>query len=224
MNELELKQLWQTTNKKLEENLAMNVKLADDLTRVKVHGIIGSMKPIKLFTIFIGFLWVVIGAGYLGGVFANTYQEANKFFLYSATIQVVLTAIALGIYIFQLSLIYQVENTDPILQTQKKLAQLKVSTLRVTRIMFLQIPVWTTFWWNESMLNDWNVLQLGVTASITVVALILSIWLFVNIKYENRNKKWFNLIFSGKEWSPLVKSIDLLDQIKDYEPNGNVKI
>jgi hypothetical protein len=55
MNELELKQLWQTTNKKLEENLAMNVKLADDLTRVKVHGIIGSMKPIKLFTIFIGF-------------------------------------------------------------------------------------------------------------------------------------------------------------------------
>lgn len=224
MNELELKKLWQTTNMKLEENLALNIKLADDLTRVKVHGIIGSMKPLKLFTIFIGFLWVIIGAGFLGGIFANTYQEANKFFLYSATVQVILTAIALGIYIFQLSVIYQVEITNPIIQTQKKLAQLKVSTLRVTRIMFLQIPVWTTFWWNESMLRDWNVLQLGVTASVTVGAIILSIWLFLNIKYENRNKKWFILIFAGNEWSPLVKSIDLLDQIKDYEPDGNVKI
>jgi len=223
MNESELKKLWQTTNEKLEENLALNNELKNDMTSVKVHGIIGSMKPLKIFTLIVGILWVVFGAGFLGGIFANTYQEVNKFFLYSATVQVVLTAIALGIYIFQLIKIYQVEITDPILQTQKKLAELKVSTLWVARIMFLQIPVWTTFWWNETMLNDWNALQWGVTLSVTIAATILSIWLFMNIKYENRNKRWFNLIFTGKEWSPLMKSIEMLDQIKDYEPDGGIR-
>ncbi|GAB1348045.1 hypothetical protein MASR1M107_02560 [Ignavibacteriales bacterium] len=223
MNESELKKLWQTTNEKLEENLALNNELKNDMTSVKVHGIIGSMKPLKIFTLIVGILWVVFGAGFLGGIFANTYQEVNKFFLYSATVQVVLTAIALGIYIFQLIKIYQVEITDPILQTQKKLAELKVSTLWAARIMFLQIPVWTTFWWNETMLNDWNALQWGVTLSVTIAATILSIWLFMNIKYENRNKRWFNLIFTGKEWSPLMKSIEMLDQIKDYEPDGGIR-
>lgn len=223
MNESELKKLWQTTNEKLEENLTLNNELKNDMTSVKVHGIIGSMKPLKIFTLIVGILWVVFGAGFLGGIFANTYQEVNKFFLYSATVQVVLTAIALGIYIFQLIKIYQVEITDPILQTQKKLAELKVSTLWAARIMFLQIPVWTTFWWTETMLTEWNILQWAITLSVTIAAAILSIWLFFNIKYENRNKKWFNLIFTGKEWSPLMKSIEMLDQINDYEPDGKIR-
>lgn len=217
MNELELKKLWQTTNDKLDKSIVINKRNTEDITRVKVHSIVGSMKPIKIFTLLLGILWVGIGVIALSSIYLNSFSEANKFFLFSASIQVGLTAMALIVYLYQLITIYQVDITDPIIRTQEKLSGLKISTLWVTRILFLQLPVWTTFWWNETMLTDWSILQWGVTLFFTVSFTLIAIWLFVNIKYENRNKKWFRLIFRGKEWTPLMKSMKLLEQVDDYK-------
>lgn len=216
MNELELKRLWQITSDNLEKSSAINKKNTDDIMQVKVFSILGSMKPIKIFTLLVGILWVGIGIIALSSIYLTAFSEANKFFLFSATVQVLLTAIALFIYIYQLIKIYQVEIYDTILQTQKNLAQLKISTLWVARILFLQLPVWTTFWWNESMLTEWNYFQWGMTLFITASFAILALWLFFNIKYENRNKKWFKLIFTGKEWTPLMKAIEMLEQLGHY--------
>jgi len=217
MNELELKKLWQTTYDKLEESIVKYIKNTDDITHVKVHSIIGSMKPIKIFTLLVGFLWVGIGGIALSSIYLNSFSEANKFFLFSASIQVGLTAAALFVYLYQLITIYQVDITDPIIKTQEKLANLKSTTLWVTRLLFLQLPVWTTFWWNETMLKDWGILQWIVILFFTFSFTIIAIWLFFNIKFENRNKKWFQLIFSGKEWTPLMKSMELLEQVEEYK-------
>jgi hypothetical protein len=51
-----------------------------------------------------------------------------------------------------------------------------------------------------------------VTALFTVV----SIWLFIHIRYENRNKKWFQLIFSGKDWTPLMKAMAMTEELEEY--------
>ena len=217
MNELELKKLWQTTNEKVAENFVLNKQNRDEITRVKVHSMLGSMKPLKIFTLLTGILWVGTGFIVLSFIYINAFTEANKFFLFSATVQVLLTAIALILYIYQLNKIYQVEIDSPILQTQKKLAQLQSTTLWSVRILFLQLPVWTTFWWNESMLTEWSIIQWVIPLFFTVSFTILALWLFFNIKYENRNKKWFQLIFSGKEWTPLMKSLELLEQVQDYK-------
>ena len=217
MNELELKKLWQTTNDKLKGSILVNKNNTEGITRVKVHSILGSMKPIKIFTLLVGILWVGIGVIALSSIYLNSFSETNKFFLFSASIQVGLTAMALFVYLYQLITIYQVYITDPIIRTQNKLANLKISTLWVTRILFLQLPVWTTFWWNETMLSDWGILQWVVTLFFTISFTAVAIWLFFNIRYENRNKKWFQLIFSGKEWTPLMKSIELLEQVEDYK-------
>lgn len=214
MNELELKKLWQTTNEKLEASYAINKKQADDITRIKIHSILGSMKPFKIFTLLIGVLWVGIGVIALSSIYLNSFSEANKFFLFSASIQVGLTAIALYVYLYQLITIYQLDITNPIIRTQEKLISLKMSTLWVTRILLLQLPVWTTFWWNETMLTNWGILQWAVTLFFTTLSTFVAIWLFFNIKYENRNKRWFQIIFSGKEWTPLMKSMELLEQVK----------
>ena len=217
MNELELKKLWQSTNNKLEESIVINKKNTDDITQVKVHSIIGSMKPIKIFTLLVGILWVGIGGIALISIYLNSFPEANKFFLFSASIQVSLTAIALYVYLYQLITIYQIDITDPILSTQEKLLNLKMSTLWVTRILILQLPVWTTFWWNETMLTDWGILQWIMTLFFTISFTAITVWLFFNIKYENRKKKWFQLIFRGKEWTPLMESMELLEQVKEYK-------
>lgn len=217
MNENELKLLWQTSNDKLEKNLAINKKNTHDLTKIKVNNILGSMKPIKIFILLVGILWVGIGAIVLSSIYVNGFSEANKFFLFSASIQIGLTAIALFIYLYQLITIYQVDITDEIIRAQEKLANLKISTLWVTRILFLQLPVWTTFWWSETMLTDWSIFQWSIALLFTSSFTFIALWFFSNINYENRNKKWFQFIFRGKEWQPILQSMELLNQIQEYQ-------
>ena len=65
------------------------------------------------------------------------------------------------------------------------------------------------------MLADWGILQWSITLFFTIPFSVVSFWLFLNIKYENR--KWFKLIFNDKEWTPLMKSIELLEQVEEYK-------
>lgn len=217
MNETEFKNLWQKTNEKLEESFVINRNNSEDITRMKVYTLLSSMKPIKIFTLLIGILWVGIGVSFLSQMYLNAFSETNKCFLFSASIQVGLTAVALLIYLYQLITISEVDISDPVLKTQEKLTSLKLSTLWVARILVLQLPVWTTFWWNETMFKDWNLFQWAVTGIVTLSFTYFAIWLFFNIKYENRNKRWFKLIFKGKEWTPLMNSIELMEQINNYK-------
>lgn len=141
MQESEILNLWKTYNKKLEENLVLNKKNAEEITRIKVKSFLSSMKPLKLFTILVGIMWVV----FVDVIIFSQLQDANLFFLLSAGIQVVLTKAAIVIYIYQLILIHQVDISEPVVVTQLRLARLKSTTLWVARLLFLQLPVWTTF-------------------------------------------------------------------------------
>lgn len=213
----ELKQLWQNSNDKLEKSLALHQKNAKDITKIKVKHILYTMRPIKIFTLIIGCIWVFL----LGTIVANlavyAFFKVSLFFLFSAGIQVILTAISIWVYLYQLVLIQQVDLSEPILATQEKLSKLKTSTLWVNRILFLQLPLWTTFYWNESMLENGGLIFWIIQALITALFTLLAIWLFINIKYENRDKKWFQWIFKGIEWDPIVRSVELLNEINEFK-------
>jgi len=217
MNENELKNLWQSANERMIENFTITQKNTNEISQLKVNNFINSMKPVKLFTFLFGTLWVGTGIIILSHIFQSSYGDINKYFLFSVTFQIGLTAVALWIYLFQLITIYYLDMSEEILKTQEKLNNLKMSTLWVTRVLFLQLPFWTTFWWNETMFAEWNAWQLLITFSITAFFSFAAVWLFINIKFENRNKKWFKLIFNGKEWTPLMKSMDLLAQVETYK-------
>lgn len=212
MQETEILNLWKTYNKKLEENLIINKKNAEDITRIKVKSFLTSMKPLKFFTILVGIMWVV----FVDVIILSHLQDANLFFLFSAGIQVVLTKAAIVIYLYQLILIHRVDISEPVVATQLRLARLKSTTLWVARLLFLQLPVWTTFYWNQSMLENGNFTLYIIQAITTLVFSYLAVWLFVNIRYENKAQKWFRLIFDGNEWTPVIKSIELLKQLDEY--------
>ena len=217
MEDLEIINIWKSYDKKLEENLSLNKGIAEDVTKMKVKSYLTSMKPIKIFTIVVGILWVGFGGVFITNLFVFAFSKVSKFFLFSAGIQLTLTAIAIVVYLYQLILIYQSDINEPILATQDKLARLKSSTLWVTRILFLQLPVWTTFYLTESMFANGNTVFYVIQGLITFSFAYLAIWLFFNIKYENKDKKWFRLIFNGKEWSPVIKSMELLSQVDEYK-------
>jgi hypothetical protein len=217
MNENELKLLWQSSNKKIEESLTINKNNSEDITRLKVQNFLSTMKPVKIFTLAIGILWIIMAGAVLANLFVNAYDKISLFFLYSAGIQVLITAIAVGIYIHQLDLIYNTDFSDSVIVIQQKLSKLKLSTLTVTRILFLQLPVWTTFYWNEALFENGNVSLWVIQIIITLMFTYLSLWLFFNIKYKNRNKRWFKLIFSGREWQPILQAMELIRRIENYK-------
>lgn len=211
--------LWKLYDKKLDESLSLNRKNAADITGIKVKSLLASMKPVKIFTILAGMVWVGFGAVILVNLFISAFDKVSLFFLLSMGIQVLLTAIALIIYIYQLVLIHQVDISEPVLKTQQTLARLRSSTLLVTRILFLQLPVWTTFYLGNYIFRAENMGFLIIQSIVTLSFVYFAIWLFVNIRYENRDKKWFRLIFTGKEWTPVIKSLELLNQLEEYDNN-----
>lgn len=221
MNENELKLLWQSSNEKLEGSLKVNRKNTEDITRLKVQNFLSSMKPIKIFILIVGLLWVAVLGIVIVNLFVSAYDKVSLFFLFSASIQVLLTAIAVAVYIYQIDLINKIDFSETVLTIQEKLSKLKVSTLNITRILFLQLPVWTTFYWNEKMFATENLFLWIIQGIITLSLTYLAVWLFFNIKYENRNKKWFQWIFRGKEWQPILQSLELLNQIEKYQEHGD---
>lgn len=222
MNEKELKLLWQSAHETLESSLQVNKNNTAEITRMKARNFLSSMKPTKVFTLIAGILWVTGLGSILVNLIINHLAEISLFFLFSASIQVLLTAIAIGVYVYQISLISNIDFDDTVFTIQEKISKLKISTLKVTRLLFLQLPVWTTFYLNQKMFvaENWLlwILQGIATLSFTYVAL----WLFFNIKHENQNKKWFRWIFRGKEWLPMLQAMELLNQIETYQkPEGN---
>ena len=211
MDDKELKALWQTQAQKLEENILLTRKYAEEISKMKVQSALASMKPLKIFTIIVGIIWV----GFVDLLIIGSWQSGSAFFLVSATIQVVLSKLALGIYLYQLVLISQINLGTPVLEAQEKIASLKASTLWVARLLFLQLPIWTTFYLNAQMLKQ--PLSLFINLLITVLFTWAALWLFFNIKYENRDKKWFRVIFEGKEWTPMLQSMEFLDEIRCFQ-------
>ncbi len=67
------------------------------------------------------------------------------------------------------------------------------------------------------MMADPGILVYTVQLPISLAFLGLSIWLFLNIKYENKEKKWFQLIFQDKAWTQMLRAQDLLEELAQFE-------
>ncbi|MBK7853605.1 MAG: hypothetical protein IPJ79_00630 [Bacteroidetes bacterium] len=216
MKEIEILNLWKSYDKKLDETLHLNRKNAEDILHLKIRSAVFSMKPIKIFTIICGILWVIL----VDGILLMSFSFASPFFIVSMGLQVLLTKAAIFIYLYQLIIIHQIDVSQPVLQTQEKLARLQSSTLWVTRLLFLQLPLWTTFYLSKGMLLGSNFYALFFQLLITFSFLYLALWLFINIKAENMHKKWFKFIFNGKEWTPVIKSLEMLNETAAFKNEG----
>jgi hypothetical protein len=215
MNDTDLKYLWQIGNEQIAISQKSDKSSLDNLTKRNVSHFLSSMKPIKIFTLLVGLLWV-LGIGYvLLKLTINAYVQVSLYFLYSAYFQVMLTAMAVILYIIQLSTLYSIDFNKPVVILQKTLIKLKASTLNVTKILILQLPFWTTFYWNESMFKNGTLPLFILQGAVTISFTYLSLWLFFHLKFENADKWWFKLLLQGKEWEPLITSINILNEMED---------
>lgn len=217
MEPAEILNLWKSYDNKLEQALSLNKRNTQELLRLQAKSVLSGVKPLKIFTICAGILWVLLGGIVVVNLFLYAYDRISLFFLYSAAAQLLLTAIAIFIYIYQLIMIHKVDISDSVVAAQKKLSYLKSSTLWSAKVLFLQLPFWTTFYLSADLIRSGNMLYILVNGFFTFLFIYGAVWLFIHIDYKNKDKKWFKLLFEGKEWTSIMRSVEFYKEIERYE-------
>ena len=155
MEDKSLDNMLQSFNKKEDDTWLMNVmqlnmdciitiqtqKAKSKLTRVAI---------IKIIAVVLGLVWV----WFLGSLCFAAYMTSNMFFLVSSGAIMFFTVAAIIVYLKHLVLIGQIKNSYSIVYTQQQLAELQTSTLKITRILFLQTPFYSTWFLTPTLLAN----------------------------------------------------------------------
>jgi len=193
--------------------MQLNMDCIITMQTQKAKSKLTSVALIKVLGILLGLLWVWL----LGSLAFAAYTVGNIFFMVSAGAVMFISIIAIIVYIKHFVLIAQIKESDSITYTQRKLAELQTSTLKITRILFLQMPFYSTWFITPTLLANagtaWLIVQIVTTTLLT----FLSIWLYRNISFENANKRWFRILFGNSEWTGVTKAIAFIKEIDDFK-------
>lgn len=220
MDHNQLETLLESYNLRLEEarvlNLqswVLNFKCYEELQTQKAKSKLKVLIPVKLVVMLLGVLWVLF-VGYL----VYHFLEISKiFFVISACVIMIFTSWAVFVYGQHLILLRKINNTDSVVKNQALIARLQFSTINITRILFLQMPFYCTFWWSIQMIEDAPAAFWFISFPVAVIFLIGSLWLYKNISFKNVNKKWFKILFNSPEWNVLIKANDMLNEIEEFK-------
>lgn len=220
MEDLELKNIWKEYDRKIEEarilNLqswVLNLKAFEFLQMSKAKSKLNDLSVLKKWMILAGVIWVA----FLLFLISQSLSFSNIFFLISLSAIVVFNIIAIAVYIHHVLLIRKIDTSENIVDTQENIAKLQASTLQIVRILFLQSPFYTTFFWSQQMITEnWSAFFL-ISLPVTLAFTFLSIWLYKNIQIKNANKKWFKILFRSREWTSVIKASQFVDEIEKFK-------
>lgn len=220
MEDLQLQSILDSYNQKLEQakvlNLqswALNHHCFEILQKQKSVSKLRSLLKFKIFAIVLGMIWV----WFLGYLFYYSLDRAQIFFTISIGAILLITLVAIAVYISHVVLIYNINNSQNVIKAQEKITHLQVSTINITRILFLQAPFYCTFWWSTQMITKSPTSFWLISFPVALLFTFFSVWLFRNISLKNQHKKWFKFLFNSPEWNSLVKADAFLEEINSFK-------
>lgn len=223
MEDFELQNIWKEYDRKLEEskilNLqswALNLKSFEMIQQLKAKSKLNKLVGIKIFVALLGIIWVA----FLLFLVMHLLDFSKFFFIVSASAIALITLTAVIVYIKHIILIRTINNTEAVVDVQKKIARLQYSTIQITRILFLQSPFYCTWFVSVYDVMNGDPGFWFITLPIAILFTIASIWLYRNIDIRNKDKKWFKLLFSGAEWTYLVKAQEFINEIDTFRANS----
>jgi len=216
MEDLLLKEMWTSYDKKLERSLALNHRVLTELQQQKARSVLRPLKANKIVAVILGIIWAVFLLVNIA-VFVWEMSVYRLFFVVSAMAIVITTIAAVVVYIRQVILIQQLDNSMNIVEAQKKLAILQTTSINIARVLFLSMPFYSTFYINKTMVENGTIGLWVFQATVTIALTALAIWLYRNMKMENADKRWFKFIFGNSEWSSVTKAMSFLREIEDFQ-------
>lgn len=220
MDDIQLKNILQDCNQKLEQaqvlnmqSWVLNIRCFENVQRNKVQSKLKSLVNFKFFAVVLGFLWLF----FLSYIFYFSLEKASIFFIISCGSIILFTTLAIAVYLHHIHLISKINSSENVIQAQERIARLKLSTIHVTRILFLQAPFYCTFWWSTKMIENspWSFWLISFPAALLFT--FASIWLYKNISIKNVNKKWFRILFNSPEWTSLIRANSFLEEIDSFK-------
>lgn len=220
MQDHELKAIWQSYDNTLAQaqvlnmqSWALNFKCFETLQQEKAKGRLRSLIRFKVFAVVLGMIWVCFLSLLVWG---NRFQ--NPFFSISVSAIAFFSLYAVWVYLYHIVLISQIRYDGAITETQKKLAGLQSSTFQSTRIIWLQLPFYTTWFWSTEWVLSGDSYFWLIAFPISIIFLGITLYLYRNIRIENMNRKWVKaLMMSGPEYKNLVQSMSFMAEIDDFK-------
>jgi hypothetical protein len=213
MENIEIINLWKQYDEKLEKTLSLNQKIVAELQQQKVKN---ALKPARNYK----YLAVLNGLVYAGLIVYFLYYLnpfASVFIKVSVAIHLVVTLVAIGMYVRQLVLISEIDRSENVIQMQQKMATLQGSTLKVIGVCFLQLPVFITWGISFELINNNPLGFWLVYVPIILLFALAGVWLYRNINIKNMDKRWLRIMFYGAEWNSILRSGKLLKEIETFE-------
>ena len=211
MEDITLQNLWKAQDEKLDRTLKLNLFLLESMQKQKVQSKLNGLASLKLTAIILGVLWSLFL-----GVLIYGNQLRNIYFTVSAGMIMLITIGAVVAYIKHIALIKELDYSQSITETQKKLAKLQASTFN-NRFILLQTPFYTTFFWSTEMIQSSVTKFYLIAVPITLAFTLLTIWLYKNLTPLNMHKKWVSyLVKNDPESIPIIQAQHFLTEIEEF--------
>lgn len=212
MEDISLQHIWKSQDEKLERSLKLNLRILENIQTQKAQSKLNALVRFKTVAVIIGLVW----CAFLG-VLIYGNQGNNMYFTVSVALILFFSIWATVAYIKDILLIKSLDYGSSITNTQKKLAELQVSTIKTVRIILLQLPFHSTWFWTQQLVTRDTKFQL-IAFSSTAVFLLVTIWLYKSITVKNMEKKWVRTFMNiGPEYKSVTRARDLLSEIEEFK-------
>jgi len=220
MEDIELKNIWKQYDEQIASSKALNLQTwalhlhcVELVQNQKAASKLNSLARFKGWAVALGIVWVLfLGMLVYGNHFSNPY------FGISVTAILIFNLYAVIIYLKQIILIKQINYDGSITDTQQKLARLESSTINSTRVLWLQMPFYTTWFWHSSWIHvdEWKFWL--ITFPITLGFTLLAVYLYKNMTADNLHKKWIKtLMMAGPEYTSVIEAAGFLKEIEAFK-------
>lgn len=218
MEDNELESMWKADSRKTDPAYIMNLqawalhaRTIEYVQTFKAEARLRSLAAFKSSAVGIGLAWSLL-LGIL--IYGNRFK--NVFFSGSLSILLLFSVVAIIVYIRQIVLIKGINYGESVVAIQERLSKLQVSTVGIVRLLWLQLPFYTTFFWSRNWIESDSIFwftALPVTLGFT----FLAIWIYRQIDLKNTEKKWFRIMIGKKEWVSITDAKAALDEIADFK-------
>jgi hypothetical protein len=210
MSKDEMQELWKAYDARLQQSVRLNRQLLEEVGSIKVKSSFHLLMAGRIFKIAFGIAWN-IGCGILLWHF-----RSEPVFVTCAALVMLITAIGVAGYIYQLSIIARINFQKNILDTQKELARLEVAIIRTHRIMVLQTPLYTFFYLSRQMMADMSITAWVFQILLTGLFVIGTIRAYRAISIRNIEQPWMKAMMKNEGWRPIAKARGFIREIEDF--------
>ena len=212
MEDITLKNLWKAQDEKLDRTMKLNLFILESMQKQKAASKLNGLARLKLFAVILGIVWSLFL-----GVLVYGNQLRNIYFTVSVGMIMLITVAAIIAYIKHIALINELDYSQSITNTQKKLSKLQASTFN-SRFILLQTPFYTTWFWSTEMIEASVTKFCLIAVPITVFFTILTIWLYKNLTPLKMHKKWVSyLLKNDPEQKPVIQAQTFLKEIEEFK-------